>query len=104
LIIHYSNNKDELIFNDERLIKKYYSNDFKHIINRLSELRASNNLSEISELPPPRRHKLSGRYNECWGICCSKNDRLIIQPYGEYDINNLSSITEVKIIAFTDYH
>lgn len=104
MIIHYASNKDKQIFNNERLIKKYYSNDFKHIINRFSELRAANNLSEISELPPPRRHKLSGNYSDCWSISCSKNDRLIIQPFGNFNINDISSITEIKVLEFTDYH
>ncbi len=102
--IYYSSKKDEEILNNERLIKKYHSNDFRHIINRLSELRAANNLSEIPETPPPRRHKLSGNYKDCWGINYSKNYRFIIEPYGSFDINDISSITEIKIIELEDYH
>jgi len=64
--IHYSSSKQERILTDERLLKKYYSNDYVKIANRLSELRAANNLAEIPEVPPPRRHKLEGRYKNCW--------------------------------------
>jgi len=102
--LNYSSTKQEKILTDLRLLKKYYGNDQIKISNRLSELRAANNLNEIPEVPPPRRHKLSGQYRECWGIDYSRNDRIIIQPTGEYDINDLTSITEVLIINLEDYH
>jgi plasmid maintenance system killer protein len=102
--IHYSSIKLEKILTDIRLLKKYYANDYVKISNRLSELRNANNLSEIPEVPPPRRHKLSGKYRDCWGIDYSKNDRIIIQPEGKYDINDLNSINEVLIIDLEDYH
>ncbi len=102
--IHYSSVKLEKILTDIRLLKKFYGNDYIKISNRLSELRVANNLNEIPEVPPPRRHKLSGKYKECWGVDYSKNDRIIIQPKGEYDINDLKSIEEVLILDLEDYH
>jgi len=102
--LNYSSTKQEKILTDLRLLKKYYGNNHIKISNRLSELRAANNLNEIPEVPPPRRHKLSGRYRDCWGIDYSRNDRIIIHPTGEYDINDLTSITEVIIIDLEDYH
>ena len=47
----------------------------------VQELRAANNLSEIPDCPPPRRHKLSGNLKDYWGIDYSKNYRFIIRPY-----------------------
>ncbi|MDD3140107.1 MAG: plasmid maintenance system killer protein [Lachnospiraceae bacterium] len=104
MIIHYASNKLEKILTDKRLIKKYYSNDFNRINNRMSELMAANNLSEIPEVPPPRRHKLNGNWKNCWGIDFSKNDRFIISPKGVFDINDISSIVEIEIIDLEDYH
>jgi proteic killer suppression protein len=102
--IQYSSKKLEKILTDIRLMKKYYGSDHIKISNRLSELRAVNNLNEIPEIPPPRRHKLSGKYDGCWGIDYSKNDRIIIQPIGKFDINDLTSIVEVLVISLEDYH
>lgn len=102
--IHYSSVKQEKILTNIRLLKKYYGKDHIKISNRLSEIRVANNLSDIPEIPPPRRHKLSGKYNNCWGIDYSKNDRIILKPIGEYNINDLTSIVEVLIIDLVDYH
>lgn len=104
MVLHYSSNKDKKIFQNERLIKKYYGKDGEKISNRLSELRAANNLYEIPSVPPPRRHKLDGDKKNCWGIDYSPNDRIIIEPVGEFDIEDLKTITEVKIICLEDYH
>lgn len=104
MLITYSTKKIEKKLTDMRLLKKYYSNDYNKIRNRLSELQAANNLSEISECPPPRRHKLSGNLQDCWGIDFSKNDRFIIRPMGKFDINDVSSITEIEIVDLDDYH
>ncbi|QAT41972.1 type II toxin-antitoxin system RelE/ParE family toxin [Aminipila luticellarii] len=102
--IHYSSAKQEKILTDVRLLKKYYGTAHIKLRNRLSELRFANNLSDISELPPPRRHKLNGQYRDCWGIDYSKNYRIILQPIGEYDISDIATISEVLIIALEDYH
>lgn len=102
--IKYSTKKLEKILTDIRLMKKYYSNDYNKINNRLSELKAANNLSEIPEFPPPRRHKLKGDLQDCWGIDYSKNDRIIIKPIGEFNINDISTIIAIEIINLEDYH
>jgi len=104
MLIHYSSTKLEKILTNERLLKKAYSNDYIKLGNRLSELRAANNLNEIPVAPPPRRHKLSGNYDNCWGIDYSKNDRIVIQPIGDFNLEDLITITEVMIIALEDYH
>lgn len=102
--IHYSSAKQEKILTDVRQLKKYYGAAHIKLRNRLSELSFADNLSNISELPPPRRHKLNGKYKDCWGIDYSKNYRIILQPIGEYDINDIATISEVLIIALEDYH
>lgn len=102
--IHYSSVKQEKILTDLRLLKKNYGSDYQKISSRLSELRVANNLSDIPVVPPPRRHKLSGKYADCWGIDYSKNDRIVIRPIGDYEIDNLTSIVEILIIDLGDYH
>lgn len=102
--IHYSSTKQEKILTDIRLLKKYYSNNYTKIMNRLSELRLANNLNEIPDVPPPRRHKLKGNLKNCWGIDYSKNYRIIIQPVGVYDINDLNTIKQILIVELEDYH
>ena len=102
--IFYSSTKLEKILTDPRLLKKYYSNDYERITNRLSELRLANSLNEIPEVPPPRRHKLSGNRRNCWGINYSKNDRIVICAVGEFDINDLTTIKAIEILDLEDYH
>lgn len=102
--ISYSSNKLEKQLTDIRLMKKYYSNDFVKLRNRLSELAVASNLAQVSELPPPRRHKLKGDRDACWGIDISKNDRIVLRPVGAFDIHDLESITEIEIIEIEDYH
>jgi len=104
MIIRYSSKKLERILNNERLIKKEYNSFHKNVSNRISEIRAANCLDDISNVPPPRRHKLSGNRDSCWGIDISKNFRIILSPVGNYDIYDLTSIVEVEIIALEDYH
>ena len=104
MAIKYSSKKLEKILTDPRLLKKFYSNDYNRICNRLSELKAANNLSEIPETPPPRRHKLNGNLQVCWGIDYSKNDRIVLRPSGQFDINDVSSIVEIEIVDLEDYH
>jgi hypothetical protein len=50
------------------------------------------------------RHKLSGNYADCWGIKYSKNERFVVKPYGEYNINDLTTIEEITIVTLEDYH
>lgn len=100
----YSSNKLKKILENERLLKKHFSNDFKKIGNRLTELKVAENLSCIPDVPPPRRHKLTGQYSNCWGIDISKNDRIVISPVGDFNIHDLTTIDKVEIMALGDYH
>lgn len=102
--IFYSTNKLEKTLTDLRMLKKFYSNDYSRLRNRLSELEAAGSLAEIPETPPPRRHKLTGNYAGNWGIDYSANDRIVLRPVGTFEVDNLESITEIEIIALGDYH
>ena len=102
--LEYADNKMKKIMENERLINRFYTSLSTGIKNRLSELRAADSLKEIPEVPPPKRHKLSGDKSDHWGVSVSKNFRMVLKPIGEYDINDLSSIKAVKITKIEDYH
>lgn len=102
--ISYATKKLEKILTNERLIKKEYTLFYKKVINRISEIRVANNLDEIPHVPPPRRHKLDGDYNDCWGIDVSKNFRIVLRPIGDWDESELKSINEIEILSIGDYH
>lgn len=87
-----------------RRIAKQYGHIQIGLENRLSELWAADSLGDITPEPPPRRHKLTGDRADCWGINVSKNWRLVLQPIGEYDPDDLHTITKVKIVSIEDYH
>lgn len=102
--VSYASKKLEKILTNERMIKKQYTAFYKKIINRMSEIRAANNLDEIPHIPPPRRHKLEGDYNDCWGIDVSKNFRIILRPVGNWDETDLKTINKIQILSVEDYH
>ncbi|ALM27302.1 MULTISPECIES: type II toxin-antitoxin system RelE/ParE family toxin [Bacillus] len=102
--ISYASSSLEKILTNERMIKKKYTAFYKKIINRMSEIRAANYLEEIPHIPPPRRHKLDGEYNDCWGIDVSKNFRIILKPIGDWTENDLKTINRIQILTIEDYH
>lgn len=102
--ITYSSNKLEKILTNPKLLKRYYSNDYDRLRNRLSELLAADTLADIPATPPPRRHKLNGELSDRWGIDYSANDRIVVCPIGEFDLSNLRTITEIEILSLEDYH
>lgn len=102
--ISYASKKMEKILCDGRLIKKEYGKMAQQVMNRMSELRAAVSLSVISIYPPPRRHKLEPHSKNRWGIDISKNFRIVIEAVGDFEENDLSSISEIKILNLEDYH
>ncbi|MEG2908089.1 MAG: hypothetical protein RR945_02620 [Erysipelotrichaceae bacterium] len=102
--LYYSTNRLEKTLSDNRQIKKNYPREYNKIINRLSELIVANSLSEISHVPPPRRHKLSGNKDGCWGIDYSPSFRIIIKPVNEFDVDDLTTVTEIMIMSLENYH
>ena len=102
--IQYASTKLEKTLTSPRLVKKYYGRDADRLLIRLSELLAADNLYDIPDVPPPRRHKLSGQWENCWGVDYSKNYRIILRPIGNYEIDNLLSIKSIEIVDLVDYH
>ncbi|MGI6360064.1 MAG: plasmid maintenance system killer protein [Acholeplasmatales bacterium] len=100
--INYENNRIKKILEIDLLLQKNFPNEYKTIKNRLTMLNAVSNLSQISHLPPSRRHKLKGNLGECWAVDVSNKKRLIFKSLIE-GLNPLK-ITEIIIIGIEDYH
>lgn len=103
MIINFNTNKLAKILTNDRLIKKYYAPFYSNLISRLTELRAVRNLSLISHNPPPRKHKLTGKYEGCWSIDLSRNYRLIFTVPDESKLDE-NDIDEILILDIVDTH
>ena len=96
------NKKLSKIFGNQRLLKSKFGNIANKIEVVMSVLKFVDNLGEVPNTPPTRRHKLSGNYKDCWAIDLDANHRLIIMPTTiESDLENIKSI---EIIDIVDYH
>jgi proteic killer suppression protein len=77
---------------------------------RLVELAAANTLADISTLPPPRCHQLTGKLDEQFAVDISPNERLIFEvaneptpkrPDGGIDLEH---VTAILVLRIEDYH
>lgn len=95
-------NKLSKYLKDSKSIKSAYGNISGRIETALSVLGVADNLEEVPNVPPTRRHKLTGNYQGCWAIDLDKSYRMIIKPtMAEEDV---SKITSIEIIDIVDYH
>lgn len=87
---------------DTKSIKAAYGKLFSRIEVALSVLKVADNLAEVPNVPPTRRHKLTGNYQGCWAVDLDKSYRMIIKPIT--DDEEISKITEIEITDIVDYH
>ena len=87
---------------DEKTTRKYYGKIAPVIPVVISILKACPTLNDVPNVPPTRRHKLTGDYSNCWALDLSPTYRMIIRP--NIMDNDLSKINEITIIAIKDYH
>jgi len=77
---------------------------------RLFELRAAANLAQISHLPPPRCHMLTGDRKNQFAVILHGGFRLVFQPledplpYNEDGGIDRSKVTQILINEVGDYH
>jgi len=89
-------------FASEETLKKNYGKLFKRIILCTSILLGADTLQDVPNVPPTRRHKLSGFYQDCWGIDLGKNWRMVLRPLPPCEI--LNKIKNIEIVDIVDYH
>jgi toxin HigB-1 len=109
--IAFATNKLRKIFNSENeLIREYGAEIARVIMRRMSILRAASNLDEVSYLPPPRRHELSGERKGQFAVDLKHPQRLLFKPNhdpvpcksdGGVD---LKQVTAIIILDIKDYH
>ncbi len=102
--VEYASSRMEKDLTNRRRIARQYGCIQMKLENRLSELWAAGCLADITHEPPPRRHKLTGNRADCWGVDVSKNWRIVLQPVGEFNPDDSTTITKVKIVSIEDYH
>lgn len=101
----------ERIFSSEREIRRTYGDTMAAVIRRrITLLIRANSLTEVSTLPPERRHSLSGRRRGQYAIDLAHPYRLIFEPNhdpvprredGGVDTDHVTSITIIEVV---DYH
>lgn len=104
--ILYGNSKIKKICTDLKQASKYLKNEKDAIVllQRISYIRDSEKLKDVSELPPIRRHKLQGQLKGLWGIDINKisGTRIILKP--NIETEDISLIDSVTIFEIGDYH
>lgn len=96
--------------NQKEMIKKYGLRMAVKLQQRLMELQAAGNLSEISKVPPPRCHELIGDRSNQFSVDLKHPYRLIFisanDPVPELAVGGLDwkKVTEVEILEIADTH
>lgn len=94
--IYYANKKMEKVLSDNRIIKKEYDRLADRIIEVLDELYVADNLNQIPEVLPDRRHKMTNE-QYTWSIDLSRNFRMWVQSDEEEDPRLVTKVTVVRI-------
>ena len=109
--VRFANNKMQKICNSQKLLQvEYGASNARKIMMRLSEMYSVDNLSQISVLPPPRRHVLSGDRAGQFAVDIKHPFRIVFVPdhdniptleCGGVDV---SKVIRIKVIWIGDYH
>jgi len=91
-------------------IKAYGEKRASKLMQRLMELRAFGNLSQVPHQPPFRRHELSGKLKGTYAIDLDNPYRLLFVPDHEPLPKledggiDLKKVTSIQIVSIEDYH
>ncbi len=109
--IYFNNRKLEKICSDQKQgIRELGDQCAKKLRQRLIELGAADNLSDISRFPPARCHELTGDRKGSFSVDLQHPYRLIFKPLGDPVPElttgglDLKEICEVLIIEIADTH
>ena len=110
MIIGFHTKKLAKAFNSFNNLQKHFGDLAPRISARMTVLKGAPALAAVPIDPPPRRHLLKGKYVGCYAVDLNGNWRLVFKPAhdplpllpdGGHD---LAAITQIEIIAVTDYH
>ena len=110
--IIFSNKRLQKLANSsDRLTKEFVIRVAQAIQKRLYDLRAYETLQDIPTSPPFRRHKLKGKYRDCFAVDVLGRrhpQRIVFQPVDEagnqLEKYELHEVKVIKIIFIGDYH
>lgn len=109
--IFFRNKKLQKICNEEKvMVKKLGDQMSSKLKQRLFELVAADCLADISHLPPPRLHELSGNRKEQYSVDLNHPFRLLFIvannpiPYNKTGGIDRERVSQIEIIEITDTH
>ncbi len=110
--IVFSTNKLQNVCNSgKELQRKYGAQKARKIQQRLYELAAAKTLADVSHLPPPRCHALTGDRAGQFAVTTVQQHRIIFEPANdpiphlEDGSINIAAVTAVRILDVDiDYH
>lgn len=102
--IEYRNPKvEKLCKNKSKATKEFGKKVGDKLHLRLTQLEAFNNLGDVPNTPPFRRHRLGNNREGQFAINLTERYRLIIEPLNG-DIEDLSSITIIEIEEVSNHY
>ena len=111
MLIYFRTKKLQKTCSQERImVKELGAARAGKLKQRLAELKAAETLSDISYLPPPRCHELTGTRAGQFSVDLEHPYRLLFipaddpVPYRDDGGTNLLLVTEIEIIAIVDTH
>ena len=108
--LSYKNNKLEKSLTDDKKIIRRYGKLAKKIRQRISELKAAENLEIIAKLPALRLHQYAGNRKGEWSIDIQQNWRIIFElnhntiPKNEDGGVSIIEVKSIKIVSIEDPH
>ena len=108
--IEYASNKLEKQLNTASEIKKAFGKMAVKISQRLDEIRSSDTLHILMQIPAAKCHALTGNREGDWAVSISGNHRMIFvitnQPIPRLENKSIDTakVTDIKITGTEDYH
>ena len=108
--ISYKNNRLAKSLSSPREILRHYGTRAKNVNQRMEDLKAVNNLHDLSFFPQANLHELKGDKKGFLAVDISANYRIIFKPdhdpIPKKDDGGLDwrAVTKIKITEIEDYH
>ncbi|MBT8419728.1 MAG: killer suppression protein [Gammaproteobacteria bacterium] len=110
MVIYFRTRKLQKVCSNRKAMQKQYSASSGKLQQRLMELQAVGSLKEISHLPPPRCHALSGDRTGQFSVDLEHPYRLLFIPAND-PVPRLedggidrSKVSEIEIVEIADTH